>query len=139
MTPRYLLDKSALRRMHREPVREVLAPLIQGGEIATCPIIEMEVLYSARTREEYRRERANRAVAYESVSVTDWACRRALEVQAILAEQAKHRGASIPDLLIAACAEEHRLTVLHYDADYELIASVTGQQVEWVVPKGTVP
>jgi len=28
--------------------------------------------------------------------------------------------------------------VLHYDTDFELIAGVTGQQVEWVVEPGSV-
>ncbi|TVR35612.1 MAG: PIN domain nuclease, partial [Nitriliruptor sp.] len=30
------------------------------------------------------------------------------------------------------------LTVLHYDADFDRIATVTEQPVEWVVPAGTV-
>jgi len=30
------------------------------------------------------------------------------------------------------------LTLLHYDPDFELIASVTGQRHEWIVPRGTV-
>jgi predicted nucleic acid-binding protein len=34
-------------------------------------------------------------------------------------------------------AEAHDLTVLHYDADFELIADVTGQPQEWIVPRGT--
>jgi len=37
---------------------------------------------------------------------------------------------------IAAAAEEHGLTVVHYDADFDLIASVTGQRCEWLVPAG---
>lgn len=64
--------------------------------------------------------------------------RRALEVQAMLAERSQHRGASIPDLLIAACAEQTGLTVLHYDRDFERIAKLTGQPVQWVVPRGSV-
>ena len=46
---------------------------------------------------------------------------------------------AFPDLLIAAVAERERVTVLHYDSDYELIAQVTSQPVAWVVPRGTVP
>jgi hypothetical protein len=49
------------------------------------------------------------------------------------------RAVGLPDLLIAAVAERERVTVLHYDGDYELIAQVTGQPVQWVVPRGTVP
>ena len=52
---------------------------------------------------------------------------------------AKHqRGRKIPDLLIAAAAEAHGLTVLHYDADFDRISAVTGQRCEWVVPAGSV-
>ncbi len=29
--------------------------------------------------------------------------------------------------------------LLHYDGGYDLIAGVTGQPVQWVVPRGTVP
>jgi predicted nucleic acid-binding protein len=48
------------------------------------------------------------------------------------------RGRKVPDLIVAACAEDHGLTVLHYDADFDHIASVTGQQTMWVVPAGSV-
>jgi len=63
---------------------------------------------------------------------------RALEVQGRLAKRSQHRGVSLPDLIIAACAEGAGLTVLHYDADYERIAEVTRQPVQWVVPRGSV-
>lgn len=41
------------------------------------------------------------------------------------------------DLLVAAAAESLDLDVLHYDSDFDLIASVTGQRCTWVVPPGT--
>lgn len=55
---------------------------------------------------------------------------RAVEVQALLADQGRHRAPSVPDLLIAAVAELNGLVVLHVDKDYEVIAGVTGQVVE---------
>ncbi len=48
------------------------------------------------------------------------------------------RGRKLPDLLVAAAAEAFNLTVLHYDADFEHISTVTGQAHQWVVPAGTV-
>ncbi len=36
-----------------------------------------------------------------------------------------------------ALAEARRLVVLHYDADFELVAGITGQNHEWIVPRGT--
>jgi len=49
------------------------------------------------------------------------------------------RAVGFPDLLVAAVAERERVTVLHYDGDYELIAQLTSQPMQWVVPRGTVP
>ena len=63
---------------------------------------------------------------------------RALEVQRELALASKHRGVTLPDLIVAAIAESENLTILHYDHDYELIADVTGQSVEWVVPRDSL-
>jgi predicted nucleic acid-binding protein len=42
------------------------------------------------------------------------------------------------DLLTAAVAEYHGAVILHYDADFEHIASVTGQAHKWIVPQGAV-
>lgn len=49
----------------------------------------------------------------------------------MLAERSQHRAVPLPDLLIAACAEGAELTVLHYDADFERIAKLTEQAVQW--------
>jgi len=64
--------------------------------------------------------------------------RRAIEVQGLLADRGQHRSARLADLLIAAIAEAHGATVLHYDADFDQIAAVTGQPCQWVVTRGSV-
>ena len=53
-----------------------------------------------------------------------------LEVQLLLFDAGKHRGPSIPDLLIAATAELVGLTVLQVDKDFNLISKLTGQLTE---------
>ena len=65
-------------------------------------------------------------------SIERWKCRTRS------AARSQQRGAKIADLLIAAAAESAELVVLHYDHDFDLIAAVTGQPVEWVVPAGSV-
>jgi hypothetical protein len=50
-----------------------------------------------------------------------------------------HRSVGIADLLVAACAERARVTLLHYDSDYEHVAAITGQPTEWVAPRGSLP
>lgn len=134
---RYLIDESALARMPLEPVRKRLAPVIEAGEAATCAIVDLEVLFSARNVEEHQRIRQRRALAYQSVPITEEILQRAIAVQGELAKSGRHR-VSIPDFLIAAAAESAGLAILHYDGDFDLIAQVTGQPVEWVVPRGSV-
>ena len=138
MTARYLIDKSALARMTHESVKQRLAPIIEAAEAATCAIIDLEVLYSARNHEEHANIRDRRALAYEWVPLTEEVFERAVAVQGELARTGRHR-IPIPDLLIAAASESASLTVLHYDSDFDVIADVTGQSTEWVVPRGTVP
>jgi len=134
----YLVDKSVLARQGtRVEVRQALDPLVAKGEVATCGITDLEVLYSASSRKGYRA--TAEALRTMPRAPLDEACvERALEVQAALAEHSQHRGVKLPDLLIAACAESAGLVILHYDADYERIAKWTGQPTRWVVPRGSV-
>jgi predicted nucleic acid-binding protein len=55
-----------------------------------------------------------------------------------LAERGQHRAAKLSDLLLAAVAERASLPILHYDQDFDLIAAVTGQSAQWVVPRGSI-
>ncbi|MGH7577921.1 MAG: PIN domain nuclease [Longimicrobiales bacterium] len=137
MSARYLVDKSALARMPLAPVRERLAPIIAAGEAASCALIDLEVLFSARNSRDYEQIRARRKLSYVSIPITESILQRAIAVQGRLAKRGQHR-IPIPDLIIAATAEAANMTVLHYDADFDRIAAVTSQPVEWVVPRGTV-
>lgn len=133
----YLIDKSALVRMQHVQVREKLGPIIESGEAATCSIVDLEVLYSTRNREEHTRTRARRELAYRRVELTEEIFQRAVDVQGLLAARSRHR-LPIPDLVIAAAAESAEMTVLHYDADFDTIGAVTGQSMEWVAPRGSL-
>lgn len=133
---RYLPDKSVWARLSQPSVRAALTPRADRGLVGTCAIIDLEILYSARTGVEHSHFRDQRA-AFEYFAMTDEITQRAVEVQGLLAQHAQHRSVSIPDLLVAATAERYGLTVLHYDGDYEHVAGITGQPVEWIVPRGT--
>jgi len=135
---RYVADKSALARLKHSTVALRMAPLLVGGDIATCSVIELEVLFSAKTHADLVATRIRRA-ALPSIDILQQDFDRAIDVLEGLARSGHHRAAGIPDLLIAATAERHKLTLLHYDKDFDLIANVTGQPVEWVVPQGSVP
>lgn len=61
---------------------------------------------------------------------------RAIDVQVQALHKGNHGALSMADLLIAATAERHGVTVLHYDGDFDLITAITGQPTTWVVPAG---
>ena len=136
MALRFLVDTSVLKRLGRFEVREVVEPLAATGKLGRPNICDLEVGYSARNVEEWDRL-VGALDAFEAVDTTALHLRRAIRVQRLLAEGSQ-RERKIPDLLVAAAAEELGVAVLHYDADFDPIASVTGQHCQWVVPAGSV-
>ncbi len=132
----FLLDTSVLKRLGQAEVRTVVEPLAATGQLGRPSICDLEVGYSARNADEWDRlvEALN---AFEHVETTAPHLRRALQVQRLLAQRSQ-RGRKIPDLLVAAAAEQLGVAVLHYDADFDVIASVTGQRCQWVVPAGSM-
>lgn len=139
MTPAlWLVDNSALSRLDQAEVVAVLAPRIDQGLVAVSILTELEVGYSARSTSHYRATRRSIVDRLIPVAIPYRAEARAREVQAALVARGQHRSTGVPDLLIAATAEMEGLSVLHYDADFDLIAEITGQACEWVVPRGSI-
>ncbi|MFP4511993.1 MAG: PIN domain nuclease [Acidimicrobiales bacterium] len=127
----WLIDKSAIARLHLASNAPEWAGRIERGLVRICTVTRLEVGYSARTANDHRSllaepPLASMPVEYLTPKIED----RALELQAALAERGQHRGPSVPDLIIAATAELAGLTVLHLDKDFHLIADMTGQPVE---------
>jgi hypothetical protein len=131
-----LLDTSVLTRLREPTVREAIEQRAQRGELARAGVSDLEIGFSARNAVEWD-HLADAVEVFELVESTAEHMRRARQVQRLLAS--KHqRGRKVPDLLVAAAAEARSLTVLHYDADFDLIAAVTGQSCQWVVPAGSI-
>ena len=136
--PRYLVDKSAMARIRHETVAARIEPLVAARQIALSSVYDLEALYSARDVADFANLRQEIS-AYPHVRLLQADLDRAIDVLERLARRGQHRATGIADLLQAAQAERDDLVVLHYDAGYELIADMTGQPTEWVVPRGTVP
>jgi len=135
----FLADTSAIARVRHEPVRAELTRLGKAGLLATCVVVDLEVLYSARNPEEYARTASLRAAGFTDLPPTPEIAQRAREIQARLAMRSQHRAAGGPDILTSAIAEHYGAIVVHYDADFEHIAAVCNVQTKWVVPRGAVP
>ena len=139
----YLADTSAWfvaqRQSAPETIRKSFAGLLSAGRIATCGAVAWELLHSAKNAAEYRSLRGDLA-ALDRVPFAESDWERALDICEGLAERggSLHRAPSSTDAMIAVAAESAGLTVLHYDKDFDLIASVTGQPCEWIAPKGSL-
>jgi predicted nucleic acid-binding protein len=129
----WLIDKSALVRLASSPQRDEWRQRIERGLVRVAAVTLLEMAYSARSAADMALIVHRPPLVEMPIEpTTPMAERRALEVLEILAQRGQHRAPSIPDLMIAAIAEEAPLTVLHVDKDFELIAEVTGQAVEWL-------
>jgi predicted nucleic acid-binding protein len=127
----WLADKSALVRLAISPDAELWADRIGRGLVRITTVTLLEIGFSARSGADLRESTQSPPLSLMPVEcLTPAAERRAVDIQVMLADRGTHRAPSIPDLLIAAAAEQAGLTVLHLDKDFELIAEATGQPVE---------
>ncbi|MHC5907079.1 PIN domain-containing protein [Streptomyces sp. S6] len=119
----YLLDTSGLVRLLRDAkLQATWHDAIDAGAIASCYAQRTEFLYSSRNRREYDEIAEMFSDLYPDVPVPKNAGRWISAVQHRMAQAGEHRSASAVDLIIAATAAHHGLTVLHDDADYRAVA-----------------
>ena len=120
-------------------VRATFDEAVVNGDVATCAMVRLELLYSTRNGDEFAQLREDLAALPElRTDQAQW--ERAIEVYALLAQQGglHHRAVKHPDLLIAAAAEAAEVEILHYDEDYDRIAAVTGQATRRLAPRGSL-
>lgn len=140
---RELADTSAWiwsRRIGYPQLRAEFDAALVDGAVATCDMVRLELLHSARNPAEFTELQEDLAVLSDCpIGKPQW--ERALWVYAQLNARgggSKHRSVKHPDLLVAAAAETAGVTVLHYDEDYDRIAAITGQPTRWLAPRGTL-
>jgi predicted nucleic acid-binding protein len=128
----WLIDKSALNRI--DSVNDDWLLLIQRGLVRISTVTLLEIGFSTRNGPDHRLTLGEPPISSMPIEhITPAIEVRALEIQMLLADRGQHRAPSIADLLIAATAELARLTVLHVDKDFELVATITNQPVERLV------
>ena len=135
MAPPYLVDTSAWSRSTH--IADRWAKLLARDEIYLCAHVRLELLYSATDDADYE-GLASELDAIPVLPLHDRAAARASRAQRSLARNGHHRGPKPIDLLIAAIAEDHAVTLLHYDRHFDLIAGVTGQRTEWLARRGSL-
>lgn len=137
-----LADTSAWvwsRRPDHPELRDEFDTALVAGDLGTCDMVRLEMLYSARNAEEFADLREELAILPDCpIGKEQW--HRALWVYEQLSASggARQRSVKHPDLLIAAAGEAAGVTILHYDEDYDRITEVTGQPTRWLAPKGSL-
>jgi predicted nucleic acid-binding protein len=133
-----LADTSAWTNRHKDPgVEADFDARLLAGEIAICPQVTMELLWTAQSPTEFEELREDLSVLPQlPIDGATW--ERAIEVWHELVLRSRHRQAKIPDLLVAAAAEIAGIPVCHYDADFEAIAEVTGQAERAIATIGSL-
>lgn len=137
-----LLDNSAWARLNSPRLandrREQVMLWIEERQIVTSMPLLLEVGYSARSAEDHRTLIANMR-RLPHVAIGPEVEEHAFRTQRELAAIGHHRLAPI-DVMIAACAHEIGAGVLHYDRDYDVLASHTSLRFEseWLAPAGTL-
>ena len=135
----YLADTSAWHRATKPKIAVAWEERLIADTLATCAQVRLELLYSARSADNYE-ELSAELLALHQLPCTAEHFERALEVQHQLAGRGglHHRSVKIADLIIAACAETAGATLWHYDEDFDRIAEVTGQSAVWIAPGGSL-
>jgi len=112
--------------------------MLDSEEIAACTPFLLEAGYSAQSAVDHEQS-VDRLRMLAAVSIDADVEATAHKAQRELARVGHHRMSPI-DLMIAACAHEAGMGILHYDPDYDRIAELTSLRFEsvWVAPAGSL-
>ncbi len=124
MSTGWLLDTSALAVARHPEVLGGLGPMLRAGLLYTCPVLDIEALAAVRSPESHRRLAEERRDAYRAVPLSTAVGQRALRLQAALTRRAHYQALDPNDLLVAATAIEHDLTLLPYQRGFELLGEL---------------
>ena len=133
-----IADTSAWARASHPLVRDLWVAALRGRQIATCSIVTLELLYSARDAREFTLVEADQALLRD-IPVSASAQRAAIGALRVLTSDGpgQHR-VPLADALIAAAAQDLGLDVLHYDRHYDRLARALHFTSVWIAPPGAL-
>ncbi len=134
----FLIDTSAAHRITLPGPFATWRPTLAAGRIGMCAATEAEALCSARSPAQYAAMRQAFADLYAWHEIPDDVWTKVLAAQEALAEAGCVRSAGVVDLVVAVTAARHRLTVLHYDRDFETLAKHMDLRTRWLAEPGSI-
>jgi predicted nucleic acid-binding protein len=140
--PEAILDNSAYARIARhDSVRDAVLDYLNGplNTLRSVLVQRLEICASVRNAAEFDAEMQALAAMPLLDDALPTVGTAAESLQRALVRRGTHRGPKVVDLLIAATALVHDAEVLHYDADFDLLAAAEpGLRARWIVPRGSV-
>ncbi len=135
----FIADTSAWMRSDAPRLRSLWTDAIAGKQVATCPIVALEILRGARDGADFDAKTETLATLRD-IPITRAVTNAALTAYRELAHRQPllHRSVKLPDVLIAAAAAEAGVGVLHYDADYDTLATVLRFESRWIARRGSL-
>jgi predicted nucleic acid-binding protein len=134
----FIADTSAWARAAHPAVAEEWKRALAGRQIATTPIVKLELLYSTRDGSSFD-ELARDLSALRDVPLTRSVTDAALAAMRTLAHvRPLHHRVRLADLLVAAAAEDSGIGVLHYDRHYDRLSEVMSFGSRWLAPPGSL-
>ena len=133
MSELYLADTSCWHWARQPAPRAALEAELRRGTVATCAMIDAELMVSARGPRDAEDMTLERRTLHW-LSTPDEVWDEMLTTQRALVNTGRHRSVKLPDLIVAAVARRHNAIVLHCDHDYDAIAEVTQQSMRWLLP-----
>ena len=129
MTEQFLIDTSALVRFYRGQTGPAWDQAVTSGLVGICEPVRQDYLRAVGGRAAYYEADGLLRETFPHYTMRESAWQDTAELQQRLADRAWHQCAGPVDLLVAATAAHHKLTVLHADSDFETVARLTGQPV----------
>jgi len=134
----YIADKSAWVRANDPAVAAEWTEALEAGQIGTCSITILELLYSARSAGEFSDLEEELAIL-PSFETGDHVIQLAIDAMRELAQRgAGYHRVKLPDAIIAASAVYGGVGVLHYDHHYDRLAEVLDFDSRWIAAAGSI-
>lgn len=130
----YLVDTSAWARASDPRIRDDFYDAVIHRQVVTCAPVIIELLFSAQSAAELD-ERETDLRALRDIPITRSVTEAAIGAMRDLARRGPlHHRLPVPDLLIAAAAQEAGVGVLHHDRHYDRLAEVLDFESRWILP-----
>ena len=136
MTQLFIVDTSAwifaLRRQPKQSILQRIDELLEQDAVATCGLIELELLGGAASESEFARLQSRlRGLHRLAIEENDWSA------AARLTFLMRRAGITVPfsDVLLSALALRHDAVLVHADRDFDLISAHSDLKVESMADK----